>query len=668
MKIITLDYESYWAVDYSVSKMSPLEYVLGDRFELQTCSIKVDDGPTEVFFGEEDIRNALVDRDFENNACLAHNNSGFDAYITAYRLKLRPRLWMCTKAMSTPLNSKTVGNSLKQLVRKYHVGIKDDAVLHATKGRYLRDFTPQEIDDMRTYNKADTEQCYAIYKKMRPHFSKTEMWLIDATVRQRTEPMFVLDTELLERTLIAEKAAKRTALLELAKLLKVEETDEEVIAEAVRSILASAPRFARLLETRGVEVPLKPSPKHPDKLIPALAKTDEAFIALQESDDEIVSVAATTRLAIKSTQLETRIVKFLEAFRLAGNALPVPIRYCGADTTGRPSGEEYNMLNLPRINRKAPKRSDALRDSVMAPEGHSILVCDQSGIELRVNHTLWQVPSSMALWQDDPEADLYREYVAKQLGISPEEVDDLQRQFAKAQQLGLGFGAGTEAFRKIARILSGGKVDLSVVHRYMTEVEAKAGRKPVLVDSEGYAMVVERDPAEEGKREWRAFYVEIVNGWKRCHSALPYIRDGVRFQIDPWGLCFTEKDAIVLPSGRRIRYPDLRQEADKKTGKIEWVYGHGRHKARIYAGKINENIVQALARDSCVDYMVDFYNLTGLRPQLWPYDELAYVLPTADAERLEPVLAGVMRKPLRWWPELVVWSKSGVARRYGDAK
>jgi len=29
---------------------------------------------------------------------------------------------------------------------------------------------------------------------------------------------------------------------------------------------------------------------------------------------------------------------------------------------------------------------------------------------------------------------------------------------------------------------------------------------------------------------------------------------------------------------------------------MEFVYGHGRNKARIYAGKIDENIVQHLAR------------------------------------------------------------------------
>lgn len=43
-----------------------------------------------------------------------------------------------------------------------------------------------------------------------------------------------------------------------------------------------------------------------------------------------------------------------------------------------------------------------------------------------------------------------------------------------------------------------------------------------------------------------------------------------------------------------IRYPDLRQEEKldlegKSTGKIEWVYGQGRNKARIYGPKVVEN-------------------------------------------------------------------------------
>lgn len=79
-----------------------------------------------------------------------------------------------------------------------------------------------------------------------------------------------------------ERANKHKALLDLAKLIRegrsyveIEWSDEEAVAEFVRSEMASAPRFAKLLESCGVEVPMKPSPTDPTKQVPALAKTDE---------------------------------------------------------------------------------------------------------------------------------------------------------------------------------------------------------------------------------------------------------------------------------------------------------------------------------------------------------------------------------------------------------
>jgi hypothetical protein len=242
----------------------------------------------------------------------------------------------------------------------------------------------------------------------------------------------------------------------------------------------------------------------------------------------------------------------------------------------------------------------------------------------------------MAMWAENPEADLYRAFAATIHGCTPEEVTKLQRQAAKVAQLQLQFGSGWKRYQEVAAI--------------------------------PWGLVLSDEEAMNTTYGYRRFYTEIVDGWKACHDALPYIAAGQRYAIDPWGFCHTEKDAIVLPSGRRIRYPDLRQEFDSKSGRTEWVYGHGRNKARIYAGKITENIVQALARDSVFDCTIDFYKLTGLRPQLRLHDELVYVVDEDKAAALLATLQGVMRTPPKWWPELVVWSEGDIADTYGAAK
>lgn len=655
MDIITLDYESYWDQECSLSKLSPLEYINHPRFELQTVAVKFNDTYTDVLFGEGAIRHALSRIDWSTKALLAHNNSGFDSYISAYRLGIKPKLWLDTMAMARPKHAKTTGLSLKALVEFYAdelraMGlnpVKDNTVLVQTKGRRFEEFTEAEKAAMEVYNRDDTELCYGLFKILMRDFPQRELWQIDCLTRMRTEPGFDLDTALLETALTVERDRKRKVFMSLAKKLRPEDVDpdnpdwdidwadDDGVLTFVKEQLSSSAKFAKLLDSLGREVPMKPSPSNPAHTIPALSKTDEAFIAMTEDEDELVAAAAQARLEVKSTLLETRIDKLLTAAGYAGGKLPIPLRYCGADTTGRDSGEEYNPQNWPAI-RGAPKPSDAIRKSARAPKGYKVGVADQSGIELRVNHFLWQVPSTMALYAEDPKADLYRAYAAERYGILPEDVDKAQRQLAKVAQLGLGFGAGGPTFRKVAKIMGG----------------------ITLTDAEAVDVVV----------DWRGKYPEIVMGWRTCHEALSWIAAGKEYQVDDWGLVHTSKHGLHLPSGRIIRYPLLRQEAREEDGRAEWVYAHGRHKARIYAGKVTENIVQALARDSIFDVALEFFRLTKLRPKLRVHDELVYLFPENEAEQMLELLQSLLRTPPKWWPELIVSSEGDIGQTYGDAK
>lgn len=655
MEIVTLDYESYWDQECSLSKLSPLDYINHPSFEVQSVSVKVGEHYTDVLWGETAIRRAFSRFKWADKALLAHNNSGFDCYISAYKFDIKPKLWLDTLAMARPAHAKTCGLSLKALCDFYAdelraMGlnpVKDNTVLMDTKGRRLDEFTPSERARMEVYNRQDTELCYGLFKILRPKTRAKELWQIDCLTRMRTEPEFVLDRPLLETALSVERDRKRKAFLALARTLRGEDinpdepdfgldwSDDTAVADYIKSELSSSAKFSALLRKLGVDVPMKKSNTDPNRLIPALAKSDQEFLELQDHESELVAAAARTRLDAKSTLLETRIGKLLTAASHANGRLPVPLRYCGADTTGRDSGEEYNCQNLPAI-RGGPKTSDALRNSIQAPPGHVIGVADQSGIELRVNHFLWKVPSTMALYAEDPEADLYRAWAAKRYDKAIELVTKPERQLAKVAQLGLGFGAGAPTFKKVAKIMGG--LDLT--------------------DGESLEVV----------QDWRHAYKPIVTGWRLCHDALSHIHAGQEVAVDPWGLVHTSSEGLHLPSGRIIYYPDLRQEVGEEDDRPEWVYASGRSKARIYAGKVTENIVQALARDSIFDVAVEFFKLTGYRPKLRVHDELVYVWPEAEAPALLALLQSLLRSPPKWWPQLITWSEGDIANRYGQAK
>ena len=661
MQLITLDFETYWDTHHTLTKMSPTQYIMHPETEIQSVSIKVGSKPTYVLFGEDKIRDHLQnDFDWQDSMALGHNMSGFDAMILAWRFGVNPKMYACTAAMARSQYSKTgvsvggkflTGVSLKKIAAELRVGQKLSLEATNTKGKKLKDFTPDELRAMEEYNKVDTDLCYEVFRKLYHDFPQQEMHLIDMTTRMLTDPKFKLDFARVDQALLDVKAEKRQSLLDLATTLGISEHlgVPEMVAEAmetgtpapieekVRAVLASAARFGSLLGELGVETPMKKSPTNPDKMTPALAKTDDAFIALQNHENPLVAAAARARLEVKSTILETRLEAFQAAATACNGFLPVPLKYAGADTTGRWSGEQYNMQNLPRIDSKKAKPSDALRMSLLAPEGHKVIVADLSGIELRVNMFLWKVPYAMELFKASPDkADLYKYFAAHDLyNCAEEEIDKNQRQVGKVSHLGLGFGAGAPTFQKVAKLMGGVDMDLDESLRVVTA--------------------------------YRDAHGEIVNGWKRFQACLPKIEQGVSEAIDPWGHCITEKNAVRLPSGRKIHYPGLLKSRDA-NGKSEWWYGAGRTKARIYAGKGVENLVQALARDVIAEHAITFFKQTKLRPSLMVHDELVYVVPEDDATLRLNELQAIMRAGVSWWPELVTWSEGDIADCYGEAK
>ena len=639
MKICVVDLETFWDVGHSLTKMSPIAYCMHPDTEIISCAFKFGNEETVVIFGEQEVKDYCNKIDWSQYWVVGHNLAGFDAMILSWRLNIKPALWGCTLSMARPIHAKDVGGSLAKLVAHYKIGEKDQSALMQTKGRHLKDFTPEEIEAMGVYNKADVDQCAELLRRLIPQTKRDEVKLIDMTIRMLVEPQFDCDVDLLENTLVEESIRKRQLLLDASKTMGVNDptlNDDENV-ESILKLLSSAAKFKNFLQSVNVEVPMKVSPTT-GKDIPALAKTDEGFLELQEHSNPLVATAAAARLDAKSTILQTRIQAFLDATDAhPQKKVPIPLKYYGADTTGRWSGWGYNPQNLPRINPYNPRPSDALRKSLIAPKGYKVVVADLSGIELRVNHFLWKVPSSMEMFAADPEnADLYKDFASKLYDVPTGEVTKEQRQVGKVAHLGLGFGAGYKTFQKVAKLMGG--VDIT------------------------------EDESEDIVNKWRDSYYEITQGWRTCHAALPtIIRGATSDSVDPWGMVYPTSEGLQTPKGI-IRYPNLRTEMNEDTGRQEFVYGDGRNKSRIYAGKIDENIVQHLARCVISDNALKIQQMTRLIPALMVHDELVYVVPEDDAQDTLDLVQSVMRTPPDWWKELKTWSEGDIADTYGDAK
>jgi len=312
MDIVTIDFETYYDDEYSLRKLTTEAYVRDPRFEVLGVSVKINDAPTDWYSGS-DPGKFLSSLDYSDKAILCHNTA-FDGAILSWHYGIRPRLWLDTLSMARPFNALITGCSLAALSGYYRLGRKGDELLR-TKGKHRGDFSPQEMDALANYAIGDAELTYKLFKVLRKKLPAQELITIDQTIRMYTEPVFELDTEVLDAHLEAIQARKKKFFDRLGGEEKAKKT------------LMSNAKFAKLLEALGATVPMKTS-KTTGKQTFAFAKTDKEFLALREHPKAAVRAVVEARLGTKSTIEESR-TKAFQAIASRG-PLPIMLNYYGA--------------------------------------------------------------------------------------------------------------------------------------------------------------------------------------------------------------------------------------------------------------------------------------------------------------------------------------------------
>jgi len=300
MNLITLDFETYYAQDFSLSKLTTEEYIRNKKFEVIGVGVKIDEGVTKWFSGSHlDTQKYLSTLPWKDSALLCHNTM-FDGAILAWKFGIKPKFYYDTLCMGRATNGVDVGGSLAYLAERYKLGAKGTEVLDA-KGKNITGFSNSELAQYGEYCKNDVELTFKLFQVLSSAFPQEELQLIDLTLRMFINPILSVDDALLSERLEELKDEKFKLLGSLKEKL---ECDSE---EAVRKKLASNKQFAAVLEDFGIEVPMKES-KTTGKLTYALAKNDTGFIALTEHEDPLIQQLDAVRLGTKSTIEESRIV------------------------------------------------------------------------------------------------------------------------------------------------------------------------------------------------------------------------------------------------------------------------------------------------------------------------------------------------------------------------
>lgn len=617
---LVIDFETFFSVDYTLSKMSTVEYITDSQFEFTGLGFEILNYPKAngpVFIPGPDVPWAirrlkkLFGKAFHNCTVIA-KNCKFDILVLLEKFEIHPPFIIDIEDLSRFYDSR-MSQKLKDLAPMFNLEAKGDT----------KQFTGQHWEDMdqqamKEYNLGDIRNETSLFQILLPIISnpKIEIPLARHTLGMYLTPHFMLDYVLADQL-------KTKMAQELCKTIK--QTGHT--AEEISGTLSFTKLLIDTVPTHTIPVKAGKPGKNMVKLlgqpgvVPALAKTDEGFKQLLNNPDEKVRILMRAKVASKSWPGHIKRIQSLVAQCKASNdLLRVPLKYYGAHT-GRWSGtEKINVQNFGGRGRGAEIHLliRKMRNMLIAPETETLAITDSAQIEARI---LAWIAGQTDLTQDfidgkSPYCTLATALFGEKVWKPSEEekktpegqIVAIRYGFGKDGILGSGYGMGPVKFylncianddlRPLFKEPSTFDENLlqKIMQRHTKNLKTH-GIKNYKVPKSGeydekfiaYLILTYRNK-----------YAKIPEFWTRIEKAFRYVIKYPRQMISLE--CDINNNAITLfkfwksgntvhlqlPSGRVLNY---RHACLTKKREIKYHYGH------LWGGAITENVVQAIARD-----------------------------------------------------------------------
>lgn len=623
MRYIGMDYESYYCTKtkYDLRSMDNPSYICDPRFEATCVAIKEGDQQAYLVDGP-DIPKWFKDIGDPKDIIAYNHNAMFDACISSWQFGWIPALTICTLVLSRQLYAKDLKSLALGSVGK-HLGLQDKGgMLHLVNGMRRADIIANGLwEKYKAYAIGDIDIAYGILKDALPQTPPAELVIADSVLRMALEPVFMLDRNLLAQ-----------------HLHEVQQNKANLLAKAGCTVadLMSNDKFAAVLLTLGVDPPMKISPAT-NKETYAFAKTDEGMKELAEHEDPLVQAVAAARLGHKTTQEETRTLRFMNCatlnFPAYGTGLfPVPLKVSGAHTH-RLSGEwKYNAQNL--------KRGGTLRKAIKAQPNHKIVVRDSSQIEARLTAEFCGQFDLVEQFRN--KLDPYSIMATKIYGYPVTKAQVPERFLGKQCILSCQYGVGWLKFKNNIRAKS-----------YEEVLNGTMTSQILLSDEEAQKII----------STYRAETPEITKMRNRLNDCIAKMNEpDCNFFIGPVQFLYQK---IKLPSGQFLYYNNL------TYSELGWSFQHSGRWKRLYGGKLLENIIQALARIVVMYAMLRLrkpFRDYGIKIGLQCHDELVVHCPDAYVDWANQMMSYEMDRVIDWIPGCPVASEGGIGLTYGDAK
>lgn len=715
--LLAIDFETYFDSDCTLKKLNYIQYLNHPKFEVLGAAVLADD--RHEFLTHDELVDFLDDLDPSETDVLAYNTL-FDGCILAWRYGFKPRKWLDALSMARGALA-LPSHSLDAVAQYFGLPSKKAATF---KGKTWSELTFEEQRELSDYAEHDVWLCHEIYDKLMP-YPQDELDLIDLTIRMFVEPRLELDLPLANELLLEQRTHKET-LREASGLTSTQLSSNKQLAELIK-------------ERYQLDPPTKISPTT-GKETWAFSKNDPEFEAFHASAPPELKSLLDARIAIKSTIEETRLETLIETQEFVGK-IPAQLVYHGAHTGRWSSSGGTNLLNLPKKSR--------IRNTLIAPPDHVLLIADSASIEARVLAWFAEQEDLIEIFHN--KGDPYKHMASAIYNTPIDQITKEQRNVGKQAVLGC-IAAGELVLTRekgripIERVTTEHTVwdGVTWVHHdgvvyqgvkkviyhdglwatpdhkvylennesdQITLQEAKDANEPLwsisnmhllhdiptprqspvydilnagprhrftvsdcLVSNCGYGMGANKFHATAAKagvilsdeeaarivQIYRQTNNKIKNLWYLLNDKLPTIAEGPAtsgfFVTHNEYKCVTfEKNAIRLPNGLTLKYPNLRVNDEG-----EWIYGDNR---KIYAGAMAENIVQALARIVIGEQALRAHREVA-PVVLLVHDEIVCVAPKQSAKTELEQLLEIMRTPPTWAPDLPLDAEGEVSAFY----
>ena len=573
----------------------------------------VDDGDVHIIdiAGGEELPEEIIQVIKSDTVVKTAYNAQFERVCLSRYLKLpegeylNPQSWYCTAVqaaeLALPLSLADVGSVLglerqkmtegKELIKYFCVPCKPTK----SNGNRTRNRPCHDINKWETFKKycmrdVDVERQIADKLKMYP-------------ISDEEHRLYVLDQIINDRGVLVD--------CELAKqAVKLNSIQSAVAVEQAYMITGlenpnSVTQLKQWLKENGVEIE---------------SMSKKAVKSLADETDGDVSKMLKLRLLMAKTSVK----KYEAVIRsvCSDNRVHGMMRFCGANRTGRWSGNILQPQNLPQnhlpdltLARDIVKDGDfemldmmfgnvpnvlseLIRTVLIPKPNHRFIVADFSAIEARV--LAWIAGEQWRIDTFKNGGDIYCASASKMFKVPVEKngVNGELRQKGKISELACGYGGSVGALKNMGAVEMG----------------------------------VQENELQGLINDWRNANPHIVRFWYEVgNAAMKAIKEKTTVPLGK--LVFAYERGILfirLPSGRRLSYIKPRIGTNRFGGDSITYMGINSAKKwdrlETFGGKLTENIVQGTARDLLANALINAAN-AGYDTVFHVHDEIICEVP-----------------------------------------